>query len=123
MMVKKKGHVGLPPVLRDLLPHKCSRTNVSGRLSNCREYRGDLNKDLELIQHQRSAHTHELYWFTNPTIQRPDHDKPTGYLSWDIEDNGMAEYKAVSTPMDAKNRLLQRGPDGEAVPGGITLYQ
>lgn len=46
--------------------------------------------------------------------------KLQGYLYRGLENTGMAEWRAVSRQMDAKNRLLACGPDEEPAPGGIT---
>lgn len=42
------------------------------------------------------------------------------YLHQGLEDTGMAECRSVSTPIDAKNRLVPRGLDEEVAHGGTT---
>lgn len=56
MIVKKQGHVALPPVPRNLLGPGCGCTNLSGQLLNSRDYSCDQGRDLILIQHKGSGH-------------------------------------------------------------------
>lgn len=46
-----------------------------------------------------------------------------GYFCRGLEDTDIAECRAVSTPIDDKNRLLQRSLDEEAAPGQIIQHQ